>query len=76
VSDFGDPDFGAGERVIVTVRTPQDPDYPAHALPGDRGTVISVAPRMRNRPVLVRIDRTGRDATVFESRLAPETDTP
>lgn len=71
------PAFGAGERIVVLARVPRDPDYPAQALPQDAGTVTFNGPWIRDyRPVTVRLDRTNRDVTVFETQLAPEPDTP
>lgn len=67
------PKFGQGERVIVL-----EPSYklPPNTEVGDTGTVLFTGPWMPNRPVEVKMDRTGRVTTFFEEDLAPEPDTP
>ena len=71
--------LSVGERVVVVPRTGVLEFIGPHpvAVPGDAGTVsfIHLSPRGRNA-VYVRLDRTEREAILFEAELAPEPDTP
>lgn len=69
--------FSVGERVVV-VRHPLAgfiTPHP-HCAPGDAGTVMMVHPSRSFPTAEVRLDRTGRQVTVFEDELAPEPSTP